>query len=109
MLRIFNWAMLLSLVSLTWAATPTAKKAPAKKGAPKKASFQSTGKKAPAKSVTWRNRQTAPTADRYREIQSALVTKGYLSSGEANGVWNQASIDALKKFQSDQNISSTGK
>ena len=60
-------------------------------------------------SVTWRNRQMSPTADRYREIQSALVARGYLAPEEATGVWNQASIDALKRFQAEQNIDSSGK
>src|SRR3974390_582176 len=36
-------------------------------------SRRSTGKKRP--STTWRNRQLAPTPDRYKEIQQALVTK----------------------------------
>jgi len=58
---------------------------------------------------TWRTRQTAPTPDRYREIQSALATKGYLKSDDASGKWDQASVDAMKKFQADQNIEATGK
>ncbi len=69
------------------------------------------GKKgAPAKkAVTWRNRQAAPSADRYREIQSALAARGYLKPEDATGTWNQASIDALKKFQAEQNLDSSGK
>jgi len=67
------------------------------------------GKKAPVSRVTWRNRQLAPTPDRYKEIQSALAAKGYLKPEDANGSWNQASADALKRFQSEQNIESTGK
>ena len=59
--------------------------------------------------VTWRNRQTVPSADRYKEIQSALVSRGYLNAEEANGVWGPASIDAMKRFQAEQNIESTGK
>jgi len=66
------------------------------------------GKK-PMPRVTWRNRQLAPTPERYKEIQGALVAKGYLKSEDANGTWNQASVDALKKFQSEQNLESTGK
>jgi hypothetical protein len=68
-------------------------------------------KNAPAKktAVTWRNRQLAPTPDRYREIQQALVSKGYLASEEATGSWNQNSIDALKRFQTQQNLDSSGK
>ena len=59
--------------------------------------------------TTWRNRQMAPTSDRYRDIQSALAAKGYLKAEDANGQWNQSSIDALKKFQSEQNLEATGK
>jgi hypothetical protein len=67
------------------------------------------GKKGPAKRVTWRNRQLAPTPQRYQEIQQALAAKGYLNPEDANGTWNQASVDALKKFQAGQNLDSTGK
>jgi hypothetical protein len=68
------------------------------------------GKKGPpAKRVTWRNRQLAPTPQRYKEIQAALAAKGYLKPEDANGAWNQASVEALKKFQAGQNLDSTGK
>ena len=71
----------------------------------------STKGKKPARrpSVTWRNRQTMPSAERYREIQNALVSRGYLAAEEATGVWNQASVDALRRFQAEQNIDSSGK
>jgi len=64
-------------------------------------------KKAPARS-TWRAGQTAPTPGRYKEIQSALAKKGYLH-GDATGVWNQDSADALRRFQQDQNLQASGK
>ena len=67
------------------------------------------GKKGSAKRVTWRNRQMTPSPDRYREIQGALASKGFLNPEDATGTWNQASSDALKKFQSEQNLESTGK
>ena len=50
-----------------------------------------------------------PTPQRYKEIQDALAAKGYLKPEDANGTWNQASVDALKKFQAGQNLDSTGK
>jgi peptidoglycan hydrolase-like protein with peptidoglycan-binding domain len=53
-------------------------------------------------------RQLAPTPDRYKEIQQALIDKGYLKS-EANGVWDAPSQDALRQFQTDQKLSPTGK
>lgn len=68
-----------------------------------------TGKKATSARTTWRNRQLAPTPERYKEIQQALVAKGYLKPEDATGGWDQNSLDALKKFQADQNIDSTGK
>lgn len=64
---------------------------------------------ASARRTTWRNRQAVPTPDRYKEIQQALVAKGYLNPGAATGTWDQTSIDALKKFQTAQNIEVTGK
>jgi hypothetical protein len=66
-------------------------------------------KGAPVKSVTWRNRQLAPTSDRYKQIQDALSSKGYLQPEQATGSWNEASVDALKRFQIEQNLDSTGK
>jgi hypothetical protein len=114
-------------------ATPAKKKAPAKKGAStaaakapaKKAAAKgspvvassahksnstTSHQKAPAKkATTWRNRQLSPTPERYHEIQDALVAKGYLKSEDANGTWNQTSVDALKKFQTEQNLDPSGK
>jgi len=63
----------------------------------------------PVARTTWRNRQMTPTPERYKEIQDALVAKGYLTADDANGTWGQSSSDALKKFQADQNISADGK
>ena len=40
---------------------------------------------------------------------AALVSKGYLKSEDAGGAWNQASMDALKNFQSEQKLEPTGK
>ncbi len=52
--------------------------------------------------------QQAPTPDRYKEIQQALASKGYFQ-GEPNGQWGADSIDALKRFQADQNLMPDGK
>ncbi|MBX9600925.1 MAG: peptidoglycan-binding protein [Bryobacteraceae bacterium] len=49
-----------------------------------------------------------PSADRISEIQSALAAKGYFN-GQPNGVWNADSIEALKRFQRDQNLRDDGK
>jgi hypothetical protein len=52
--------------------------------------------------------QTTPTPERYREIQQALATKGYFKS-DPNGRWGADSMDALRRFQHDQNLNETGK
>ena len=97
-------ALLLTMMGL--AATATKKKIPAKKVAPVK---RSVGKKAVRGPVTtWRNRQLSPTADRYKEIQQALVEKGYLKS-DPSGVWDKDSQDAMQRFQTDQKLPSNGK
>ena len=59
--------------------------------------------RAPARSY-----QQAPTPDRYREIQQALASKGYLHN-EPNGAWGPESADALKRFQADQSLMPDGK
>ena len=58
--------------------------------------------------AAWRSRQLAPSPDRYKEIQAALVQRGYLKK-DANGVWDGDSADALRRFQQDQNLEATGK
>ncbi len=75
---------------------------------PKKASAPkaSPGKTPPA--ATWRTRQQAPTSDRYKEIQQALVDKGYLK-GEPTGVWDADSAAAMQRFQQDQKLTPSGK
>lgn len=105
---------------------PTASaKAPAKNTSGKKAvGKQYTGKASNRKAPTTksssryaRGRYTAPsrprgqaepTPDRYREIQQALQQKGYLQ-GEPTGRWDAGSMEALKRFQQDQNLDASGK
>jgi hypothetical protein len=119
MKRVLTFALAAATLLLSLAAfgatsvTPVKKKTPAKKTAARKtpvkkgAATAASRKKAP--STTWRNRQTTPTPERYHEIQDALVAKGYLKSEDANGTWNQNSVDALKKFQSEQSLDASGK
>jgi Putative peptidoglycan binding domain len=40
-------------------------------------------------------------SERAQEIQEALIREHYLT-GEATGTWNQASEDAMRRFQADQ-------
>ncbi len=100
-------------------ATAPAKKktAPVKTAAKRTAGHQTrtthTGKKttthaaAPTR-ASWRAGQTAPTPERYKQFQEALIAKGYLQ-GEATGHWDEASADAMRRFQKDQNLQPTGK
>jgi hypothetical protein len=137
MIKILSSAVMAAMILLAWSANgaTAVQKAPAKKTAAKKkavpgrksgsastskkvtatASAHKSGtatsrsRKTPVKRVTWRNRQMAPSPDRYREIQGALAAKGFLAPADANGTWNQTSADALKKFQTEQNLESSGK
>ncbi len=52
--------------------------------------------------------QLHPDPDRYIEIQRALADRGYFK-GEANGEWNDDSVDALKRFQAGANLPDDGK
>jgi hypothetical protein len=129
MRKILSYAAMAAMIALAWSAGGTAavqqttpakrtvakksaarkRAAPAKKGAATR-SASSRGKKTTGKrGTTWRNRQMSPTPDRYREIQGALASKGYLKPEDATGTWNQTSSDAMKKFQAEQNLDSNGK
>ncbi len=57
---------------------------------------------------TWRTGQMTPTPDRYRQIQQALVAKGY-SNRPPDGVWGPEWVGSLKKFQQDQKLEPNGK
>ncbi len=123
MRKIFYGAFFVLMASLAWnvdAAAPAKKKTTAKKTtanttkkSPPKTAAKSPSKgskKAPVKqATTWRNRQAAPSQDRYREIQTALAAKGYLSAEEATGNWGPSSVEALKRFQAEQNLDASGK
>jgi peptidoglycan hydrolase-like protein with peptidoglycan-binding domain len=50
----------------------------------------------------------APTADRIKEIQAALVKSGHYS-GEPTGKWDAASAAALKRFQEENDLKASGK
>jgi murein L,D-transpeptidase YcbB/YkuD len=52
--------------------------------------------------------QQQPSTDRYKEIQQALMDKGYFQ-GPVDGAWNPGSVEALKRFQKDQNLDPDGK
>jgi peptidoglycan hydrolase-like protein with peptidoglycan-binding domain len=107
--------LVLSMVLLS-ADTPAGqKKKSPPKSAPKKTAKAAAGKKKAgskrkaAPTPSWRSTQRTPTPERYKEIQQALAAKGYLSSESPNGVWDSTSVDALKRFQQDQNLEPSGK
>ncbi|HEX4168442.1 MAG TPA: peptidoglycan-binding domain-containing protein [Bryobacteraceae bacterium] len=52
--------------------------------------------------------QLHPDPERYQQIQQALADRGYFK-GQVNGQWNDDSIDALKRFQTDQKLDPDGK
>jgi peptidoglycan hydrolase-like protein with peptidoglycan-binding domain len=82
------------------------RKAAAKRPAARaSASSKKSGKK-PVQS--WRTGQQQPAPERYRGIQEALIGRGYLE-GPATGEWGPQSVEALKKFQLEQNLKGDGK
>jgi peptidoglycan hydrolase-like protein with peptidoglycan-binding domain len=85
---------------------PAKYKAPKYKSAKSKAPKYKTPKYKAPKSR--RSSQQAPAPDRYKEIQQALASKGYLH-GEPNGQWDAESTEALKRFQADQSLTPDGK
>src|SRR5579871_1125348 len=81
---------------------------PTAKTATKATSTKTASKKKALRAARTRT-QAIPTPERYKEIQEALAAKGYLPSDQATGQWNDASVDALKRFQADQKIDSNGR
>ena len=91
------------------ATASSSKSASAKKSSKGKATASTSKGKKKGKSTTARNRgQQKPEPERIREIQSALAGRGY--NVEPSGVWDARSVEALKKFQADNEINNlTGK
>jgi murein L,D-transpeptidase YcbB/YkuD len=94
-------------------------KAVQKSGAPKAASAKAGSKRSTPRTPSApktasqaatirRTSQVHPTPERYKEIQQALADKHYFS-GSVDGNWGQDSVDALKRFQHDQNLTEDGK
>ena len=80
------------------AASQSARQAQAKQAATGKR--KAGGKKAPARAQAPRQQQ--PDPQRIREIQQALSSRGY--AVEPTGVWDAATVEALKRFQEDHDI-----
>src|SRR3979411_1532307 len=66
------------------------------------------GQKYKAPKSRRRSYQQTPTPERYKDIQQALISKGYFH-GEPTGEWGQDSAEALKRFQAEQNLTPDGK
>lgn len=99
-------AVSLALGASARKATPKAARTSAKAPAKNRTGAKAKVVRVPAQ--TWRNRQLAPTKQRYLEIQQALYEQGYLEA-EPSGVWDKESITALRGFQTDQKLSVTGR
>jgi hypothetical protein len=104
MRKVLSLVIALALAALATQPASAKKKKPS---TPKTTVKKVKVKKAPAQAS--RKGQTSPAPDRYRQIQEALAAKGYLPAEQASGQWNDASADALKRFQADQNLDATGK
>ena len=84
--------------------TTATTKAPSRTAAPKSGT-----KKSKSKKITSSTRlaQQHPTQERYQQIQQALVDRGYMEVADGN--WTPGSVEALKKFQQDQELHADGK
>src|SRR5712664_247848 len=68
---------------------------------------KNTSKKRKRPKATARGQKT-PTPDRIREIQSALNREGAFG-GQPTGKWDDATVNAMKKFQENQGLNPPGK
>ena len=93
----------------------TYRRAAPTKAAPVKGNYNSrrpvvrtaNGRRVQAPVRSWRATQQIPSNDRYKEVQEALSAKGYTVN--ADGAWSADSVEALKRFQKDQNLDPSGK
>jgi peptidoglycan hydrolase-like protein with peptidoglycan-binding domain len=89
--------------------TSTTKSSTAKSSTHKKTTSKSThsasskhGKKTTTAKKSWKSKgQKTIASDRTRQIQEALIREHYLT-GEANGVWDTRTQDAMRSFQAKQ-------
>lgn len=78
-------------------ATPTSKK-----------STKSSGKSSSKKNSRRVKGQAAPTPERINEIQQALTKSGAYTD-VPSGRWDDATVEAMKKYQSSHGLNPTGK
>jgi peptidoglycan hydrolase-like protein with peptidoglycan-binding domain len=107
-----TWLCYLGAVLLTSAAPvvlTAAQPAATQSSAKKKRSTSSKKKSNPTKkSKPTAGVQKTPTPDRIREIQSALMRESALAE-EPTGKWDNATVEAMKKYQGDHGLNPTGK
>jgi peptidoglycan hydrolase-like protein with peptidoglycan-binding domain len=86
--------------------------APAKTGSASSKTVHSSSKRGPKGQPVAKARrpsyQSAPSPERYQQIQQSLADRGFYK-GEVNGVWGAESQDAMKRFQESQNLPDDGK
>lgn len=68
----------------------------------------SSHKRKSSKSTRRERGQQAPTPERITEIQQALA-KGGLYTGTPNGLWDESTEEAMRKFQESHGLNPTGK
>ena len=101
-------AVILACGSMHWIATAQAqdattgaKPATAKASTGKSGRIHTASTKRSSRKKSARARgQQKIDSDRAREIQEALIREHYLT-GEATGTWNEASADAMRRYQED--------
>jgi hypothetical protein len=103
----FTVLMCLPLFAGQTAKKTVATKTTATSKAPSKTAAHKSGTKRKSQKNTVAAAQQHPTAERYQQIEQALVDRGYMET--ANGNWTTESVEALKKFQQDQDLTPDGK
>src|SRR5436853_6292021 len=101
---VFFAALALAAPALAARQTTTSKTA-AKPSSPKKVSTKARSAK---RRKPRQKAQTAPTPARISEIQSALATQGAYKV-QPNGKWDNATVQAMKDYQSAHGLTATGK
>jgi len=86
---------------------------PAKSASARTSASAASGKAARVKKSSKHSRrrqpgQKVPTADRISEIQQALAKEGSFT-GNPNGKWDDATVEAMRKFQAGHGLNPSGK
>ena len=105
-MKMKNWCCYIG-VALMLGATPAVFGA----GKPTTTTSSTKKKKASSRKSSKKSKpagQKAPTADRVREIQTALQREG-ATNAEPNGKWDDATVEAMRKYQEKKGLNPTGK